>query len=613
MNRKERRAAVARGTTAAGPLPPGTATLIAEATQAFGAGQTLRAEAICQRILAQAPAHAPSLNLLGLISQASGRDRPAIKMFAKAIAANDQDAACHYNIGLSYQRVNERAAAAAHFKKAIDLGLSGKAVDGLLLQNPEIVDGIKRVAARTGAAPVNSDPSDEPEIAKIAKDVFLQCALQSILICSLPIECLLTHLRRALLRRAHAAAFDRLPVEHDALALFCALAQQCFIGEYVFAQSDDETALLNRLCDVLPQLLSAGRAVPPVLLAGIGAYLPLHALPGAQSLLTKSWPKCVDDLLHQQVRGPLKEAEELRAIPALTAIDDAVSISVMEQYEESPYPRWATNPLAAPRRNERPSEVQRYPLVCPEEILVAGCGTGQHAFYVAQQTPQARILAVDLSRTSLAYARRKTRDAGLGNIEYAQADILKLATIGRTFDRIEAMGVLHHLAEPKAGLRALLSLLRPGGIIRLGLYSEAARSVIVRARALISERGYAATPWGIRALRQAMISDPGRWSHILATSADFHSMSGCRDLLFNVMEHKFTIPQLAALLDESDLCFLGFELDPVAVQRFQQQYPDARAMTNLDDWHAFEIANPDTFSRMYVFSARKGERSASTS
>ena len=63
------------------------------------------------------------------------------------------------------------------------------------------------------------------------------------------------------------------------------------------------------------------------------------------------------------------------------------------------------------------------------------------------------MLAIDISRTSLAYARRKTREAGIANIEYAQADILKLGTLERRFDVIETVGVLHHLAEPTAGLR----------------------------------------------------------------------------------------------------------------------------------------------------------------
>ena len=164
---------------------------------------------------------------------------------------------------------------------------------------------------------------------------------------------------------------------------------------------------------------------------------------------------------------------------------------------------------------------------------------------------------------SLAYARRKTREEGLRNIEYAQADILNLSTIGRTFDRIEAVGVLHHLADPKAGWRVLLGLLAPNGIMRVGLYSEAARRPIVEARAIVAERAYPSTAEGIRALRQTIIreKDEPRWKSLVQT-VDFYSMSGCRDMFFNVMEHRLTIPEIKSFLDDEELSFLGFELDP---------------------------------------------------
>jgi hypothetical protein len=128
--------------------------------------------------------------------------------------------------------------------------------------------------------------------------------------------------------------------------------------------------------------------------------------------------------------------------------------------------------------------------------------------------------------------------------------------------RAKGFGVLHHLADPEAGWRVLLSLLAPGGIMRIGLYSEAARRSIVEARALIAERGYPATAEGIRALRQAIIREKGepRWQ-LLVNTVDFYSMSGCRDIFFNVMEHRFTLPQIKAVLDEHGLSFLGFELD----------------------------------------------------
>jgi SAM-dependent methyltransferase len=198
----------------------------------------------------------------------------------------------------------------------------------------------------------------------------------------------------------------------------------------------------------------------------------------------------------------------------------------------------------------------------------------------------------------------------LRNIEYAQADILKLGTIGRIFDRVETVGVLHHLADPAAGWRILLSLLAPNGIMRVGLYSEGARRAIVEARAVIAERGYRATADDIRAFRQTIIRarDEPRWDTII-TTVDFYSLSGCRDMLFNVMEHRFTVPQIAAFLDEQRLSFLGFELDPKVVGQFQQQYPGDAALTNLDHWTDFEAANPQTFRNMYQFSVRKNEPS----
>jgi hypothetical protein len=148
--------------------------------------------------------------------------------------------------------------------------------------------------------------------------------------------------------------------------------------------------------------------------------------------------------------------------------------------------------------------------------------------------------------------------------------------------------------------------------MRVGLYSEAARRPIVQARALIAARGYAATAQGIRALRRYVMTNASEphWRRLLDRSADFYCMSGCRDLFFHVMEHRSTIPQIAAILHENGLEFLGFELDSQNVARFRMKHPDRAALTNLDYWHAFEQANPDTFHFMYVIDvARKNSSS----
>src|SRR5258708_25956756 len=137
---------------------------------------------------------------------------------------------------------------------------------------------------------------------------------------------------------------------------------------------------------------------------------------------------------------------------------------------------------------------------------------------MAQKFGDRHMLAVDLSLASLGYARRKSEELGL-TIAYAQADILELERDlkkgGRQFDLIESLGVLHHLADPWAGWRALLSLLRPGGFMLLGLYSEMARRPVLAARARIAERGGGAED--IRGFRQELIQsgDPLPYVSIL--------------------------------------------------------------------------------------------------
>jgi 2-polyprenyl-3-methyl-5-hydroxy-6-metoxy-1,4-benzoquinol methylase len=306
----------------------------------------------------------------------------------------------------------------------------------------------------------------------------------------------------------------------------------------------------------------------------------------------------------------LEEESDRKDIPALTPIDDAVSLQVQNQYEESPYPRWTTVPQIEPTTvvHFLRDRLNIVPLSWPQttvgvDILIAGCGTGSHSIDSALRFPKARILAIDISRTSLAYARRKSRELSLTNIEYGQADILKLAALGRRFDVIETVGVLHHLADPAAGWRALLSLLRPHGLMLVGLYSATARQSLTAARAFIAQRGYRPTPENIRSCRQELIQRFG-----LPPFRDFSSTSGCRDLLFNVMEHQFTIPQIEAFLDDNHLTFLGFEqLPPDVIRQFQQQFPDADAASDLDSWHAFEQKHPLTFGNMSFFWTQKTE------
>lgn len=216
------------------------------------------------------------------------------------------------------------------------------------------------------------------------------------------------------------------------------------------------------------------------------------------------------------------------------------------------------------------------------------------------------MLAIDLSVASLGYAERKTRELGLKNIKYAQADILRLGAIGRTFDIIEVSGVLHHLADPAEGWRALLSLLRPGGLMRVGLYSKLARRDLAAARAFVAQRGYASSAEGIRVCRRELMSFAANTPLAKVTDwADFFSTSTCRDLLFHVQEHQLSLPAIDDFLRQNGLQFLGFVLPNDVHRKFSDRFPNEKAMTNLALWHVFEMENPATFTGMYEFWIRK--------
>ena len=145
--------------------------------------------------------------------------------------------------------------------------------------------------------------------------------------------------------------------------------------------------------------------------------------------------------------------------------------------------------------------------------------------------------------------------------------------------------------------------------MKIALYSEIARRNIVRGRTLVAKQGYSSTPEDIRACRQEIINSVEGGNPDLAQLIgfnDFFSMRECRDFLFHVQEHRFTIPKIETALRDLKLKFLGFELsDQQAIARFQTAHHEKTAMTSLPLWHEFETENPDTFIAMYQFWCRK--------
>jgi SAM-dependent methyltransferase len=236
-------------------------------------------------------------------------------------------------------------------------------------------------------------------------------------------------------------------------------------------------------------------------------------------------------------------------------------------------------------------------------LLVAGCGTGKEAIDAALHYSHVEVTAIDLSRTSLAFARRKAEEYGLDNIRFAQEDILELGSEFGPYHVILSSGVLHHMADPAAGLRRLSELLVPSGLMKLGLYSRLARSPLREAARRIRTSGGNATAESIRAFRQQVLQEGPRGALAeLAGSTDFYSTSECRDLLFHVQEHQHSLGEIDTMLEANRLVFLGFELPIQEVaENFRKDNPRDESLRDLKLWNDFEERYPMSFRSMYQF------------
>lgn len=98
-------------------------------------------------------------------------------------------------------------------------------------------------------------------------------------------------------------------------------------------------------------------------------------------------------------------------------------------------------------------------------VLEAACGVGAQTVALAQRSPGAHFTCVDISAHSLAEARHRAVQAGLGNVEFRHADLFALPFEAESFDHVFVCFVLEHVAQPAAALAALQRVLKPGGSI----------------------------------------------------------------------------------------------------------------------------------------------------
>ncbi|MBD1154116.1 methyltransferase domain-containing protein [Pelagibacterales bacterium SAG-MED23] len=437
-------------------------------------------------------------------------------------------------------------------------------------------------------------------VKKILKEEIFLLILQKSLIRDKNLELFLNKIRKEIISSLNNLS--------ELSNFIISLAEQSFLNEYIYFKTEQE----NEMVSLLQNIIEKNKNINELQVSILACFIPLSIskIISKKLLNYYSTNELFNDLINMQIREPLKEKELTKTISSIGKISNTVSKKVKKQYEENPYPRWRyftkgfkSNFLNILNSNIRPNKVISDNTFFKPKVLIAGCGTGQQ-LENALCYENSNIFAIDLSLSSLAYAKRKMQELNINNIKFMHGDILNLDNINQKFDVIECVGVLHHMNNYRDGLKILIDLLEPHGFLKLGLYSEISRKHIMEARSLINEK-FSDEILDIIDCREFIKNNKDNKSfQKLTYNYDFYSRSSIRDLIFHVQEQRFTLNNISKLLKNFNLDFLGFTNEEVK-NKYSINYPKDTSNTSIENWNEFEIKNPDIFISMYQFWVRK--------
>ena len=584
---------------------------------------------------------AEGYNTLGLALYKSGDIDRSIINFQKAIKLKNNLFSAHNNLGISYKEKNEIESAFESFAKAIKINPSSiEPLHNLAsiindvhfnTNRPDLYEILIMILEKNNCINPNDISKSiinllklDPLFKNILNNYFSiknETSLQNLisnfekyplflklisvsLVCDLDIEKILQDLRSSIL----SSIFNLKSTSH-LLNFQSALALHCFTNEYIYSPSLKEDKDLNYLENEIKKQIAIGKQPEPHFLLCIASYKSLNQYDWSPSIINNSSLK---EVFKRQIQEPDTEKRLELTINNSQIITEKGSKIVRQQYEENPYPRWINSnftlfPLSiAEVIAETKIKLDNLSItkINNPKILVAGCGTGRDALHAATRYKNSSVLAIDLSISSLKYAKRKSEELGINNIEYIQLDILDLKKLNRKFDIIICAGVLHHMNDPLKGWSVLTSCLNNGGLCFIGLYSNLASKEIIGLRNEISEKGIKYSNAEIKSYRALLSRSIGEQNKWLTHLQDFYSTSMFRDLLFHAQEKQFSLEEIKKLIMDLGLVFCGFE-DSGILNLFKKDNKSSCDLYNLDKWHLFETNNPHIFRGMYQFWCQK--------
>lgn len=296
-----------------------------------------------------------------------------------------------------------------------------------------------------------------------------------------------------------------------------------------------------------------------------------------------------------------------------------VSARVAKLYEGHPYPPPSTDLAADVARGafQVADPSLWWPMLWPEgkpskklKILSAGCGSQQAAWF-AFTNRDAEVFGVDLSEASLAHERFLQEKHALTNLHLFKGDLRNAADIGGDFDMIVCSGVLHHMADPDEGMRALVGVMADGAVFAGMVYAATRRTGVYMMQDVFRRLGVATDAEGIAFVRRTLAKLPA-WHPVhayISAAPELKDDAALVDTFLHPQDRAYTVPQVLALVEDNGLSFQGWFdnglyypqgaswLAPEIVER-------VAALSERDQWAATEMLSPA--NPQHYFFARRG-------
>jgi SAM-dependent methyltransferase len=297
---------------------------------------------------------------------------------------------------------------------------------------------------------------------------------------------------------------------------------------------------------------------------------------------------------------------------------------VAQQYEKWTYPEPIQNLEAWAANNWQwfdPSHAHRVlwpdrPQQPDVDILIAGCGTNQAA-QIAYTNRAAKVVAVDVSQPSLDHEKFLKEKYALKNLELRLLPIEEVPSLNQKFDLVMSTGVLHHMDDPKAGMKALADVLRPDGVAAIMLYARYGRTGVELMQAAFREMGLQQDEESLQMVKAAIASLDDRHpvKSYISIAPDLNFDAGVVDTFLHGRDQSFTVDDCMDLVSSAGLVFQDWFLKapyypPTLVDPDNEFYAAVKQLPTDKIWSVMERIN--TLNGCHFFLATHVDRPTSS-